>query len=222
VKLKLIAAGAAAAALTSVGAANAGHAARHHHHPPHVAGGLLAAASTYLGVDRATLLASLEAGQSLAQIATAKGKTADGLVTALLAPSKLKLDAAVAAGRLTAAQETTMLSRLQTALTALVNKTKSPKTAKHIRLGPDAVLRPALAYLGIDFKTLATQLRAGKTLAAVAAATAGKSAAGLVDAIVASVKTKLDAKVAAGRITAAQETDFLTTFKTNVAKLVNG
>lgn len=249
-KLKLIAAGAAAAALTLAGTAGAGvrhervalnvRVALSHHHaqalvvrgfaPGHiVGGGLLSAASTYLGLDKATIVADLKAGQSLAQIAVAQKKTADGLVAALLAPVKLRLDAAVAANHLTAAQETNVLTRLQTAVTAIVNMTLPAKPVTPtkpmtppIRVNPDSIITAGLAYLGVDLKTLFTQLQSGKTLAAVANATPGKSASGLVDAVVAATKTKLDALVAAGKLTAAQETSFLATFRTNVTALVNG
>ena len=42
------------------------------------------------------------------------------------------------------------------------------------------------------------------------------------DTIVASVKTKLDAQVSAGKLTSAQETSFLATLQTTVTKFVNG
>lgn len=197
-----------------------------------VGGWFLGAATSYLGVDRPTLVADLEAGQSLAQIATAHGKTAAGLVTALLAPAKLKLDAAVAGGRLTAAKETTILTRLQTALTTLVNKAlpapSSPGSSNGgghktppVRVGPIAIVQSALTYLGVDMKTLLGDLRNGQTLAQVATSQ-GKTAAGLVDAIVAPVKTRLDARVAAGKLTSAQETSDLATLTTNVTAFVNG
>jgi phosphatidate phosphatase APP1 len=216
-KMKLIAAG-FAAALALVPAASA-----RPQHASHGRGQLLAAAATYLGLDKATLAADLKAGQSLAQVATSTGKTADGLVTALLAPAKLRLDAAVAAGRITAAQESAALARLQTALTNLVNRVATPAhaTQPRLRIGPAAILRPALTYLGLDLKGVVTQLRAGKTLAQIAVAQ-NKTAQGLVDAIVASVTTKLDARVAAGKLTSAQESSFLATLQTNVTAFVNG
>lgn len=219
-KPKLIAA-ASAAALTLAGSAAAGT--HQHHRIAHhrLGGSLVAAASSYLQVDRATIVAGLKAGQSLAQIATAHGKTADGLVTALLAPAKLRLDAAVAAGKLTQARETTMLSRLQTAVTNLVNRTAKAHAERRMHVRPAAILRPALTYLGLDLKAVVAQLRNGKTLADVAVAQ-GKTAAGLVDAIVGAVKTKLDARVAAGKLTAAQESSFLAALQTNVAAFVNG
>jgi hypothetical protein len=243
-KLKLIGAGVAAAALTLAGTAGASGgrervalnlrvAVAHHHASGSVVrgfaaghivgGGLLSAASSYLGLDKAAIVADLKAGQSLAQIAVAQKKTADGLVAALLAPAKLRLDAAVAANRLTAAQEANVLGRLQTAVTSLVNMTLPTKPfAPPIRVNPDSIVQAGLSYLGVDLKTLYTQLRSGKTLADVANATPGKSASGLVDAIVAATKTKLDAQVAAGKLTAAQETSFLATLRTNVTTLVNG
>jgi hypothetical protein len=228
-KLKLIAAASVAALmLVPVAAAKP-----HHHHHQSVAqlkahgrasathhGSVVAAAVAYLQLDRATIAADLEAGQSLAQIATAQGKTADGLVAALLAPAKLRLDAAVAAGRLTSDQETAFLAKLQTAVTAIVNHASTPHVVP-VRVSTASILKPALNYLGLDFRALVTQLRSGKTLAQVAVAQ-GKTAAGLVDAVVASVKAQLDARVTAGKLTAAQETTFLATLQTNVAKLVNG
>lgn len=230
-KLKLIAAvSVAALAFVPVAAAKP----HHHHRSPaqlkaHVRasatnhGSVVAAAVAYLQVDKATIVADLKAGQSLAQIATAQGKTADGLVAALLAPAKLRLDAAVAAGRLTSAQETAFLTRLQAAVTTIVNHASKPRVAHTppVRVSTASILQPALAYLQLDLRGLIAQLRSGKTLAAVAVAQ-GKTAAGLVDAVVASVKTQLDARVTAGKLTAAAETAFLATLQTNVAKLVNG
>jgi hypothetical protein len=226
--VKALAAG-AAAALTLAGAAAAATQrapahirvdvpARHH-----VSGGMIGAAVSYLGVDRATIVAGLKAGQSLAQIATAHGKTADGLVAALLSPAKLKLDAAVTAGKLAADRETAILSRLRTALTALVNKAFPAKTPKahRVSLNPAVILRAAIAYLGVDLRTIVQDLRQGKTLADVAVAR-GKTAGGLTSAIVAAAKTTLDAQVTAGRITQQQETEFLAQLQANATALVTG
>jgi len=83
-------------------------------------GGLDAAAS-YLGLTEAQLHSELESGKTLAQVAQAHGKSVSGLVDALLAQAKQRLDAAVAAGRLTKAQETDMLDGLRDRITNLVN-----------------------------------------------------------------------------------------------------
>jgi hypothetical protein len=52
---------------------------------------------------------------------------------------------------------------------------------------------------------LHSQLRSGQTLAQIADATAGKSSAGLVDALVAAKRSKLAGATAAGRLTRARQ-----------------
>jgi len=86
-------------------------------------GGDLSAVATYLGLTTAQIQTDLQGGQTLAQIATAQGKTADGLVQALLTADEAKLDSAVAAGTLTSAQEQTIETNLQQQITNRVNGT---------------------------------------------------------------------------------------------------
>ena len=88
-------------------------------------GGLDAAAS-YLGLTEAQLHTELESGKTLAQVAQAHGKTVGGLVDALVAEARKHLDAAVAAGRLTKAQETDMLNGLRDRITNMANSTRPP------------------------------------------------------------------------------------------------
>jgi hypothetical protein len=85
--------------------------------------GRLDAAAGYLGLTDAQLRTELENGKSLAQVAKDHGKSVQGLIDALVASAKQKLDQAVAAGRLTKAQEAEMLSGLKDRITNLVNST---------------------------------------------------------------------------------------------------
>jgi lambda repressor-like predicted transcriptional regulator len=87
--------------------------------------GLLRAAATYLGLTNPQLVAELRAGKSLAQVATAKGKSVDGLKQALLAALKTKVEAAVAAGRLPAARAQRLLERAPAHIERLVNRSRS-------------------------------------------------------------------------------------------------
>ena len=85
------------------------------------------AAATYLGLTPDELRTQLKDGKTLAQIAAAQSKSLDGLKAAILAGAKERLDQAVAAGKLTAAQEQTMLDRLQEHLDDIVNRTGPPR-----------------------------------------------------------------------------------------------
>ena len=81
----------------------------------------LGTVTSYLGITSAQLRTALGSGKSLAQIAKAHGKTADGLVAALVAAAKTRLDKAVTAKHLTAAREKSILSKLQSMFKGLVN-----------------------------------------------------------------------------------------------------
>jgi hypothetical protein len=79
------------------------------------------AAAGYLGLTEAQLRTKLESGDTLAEVATAQGKTAAGLVAALRQAAKADLDEKVAAGRITAAQRTSILADLESRLDDVVN-----------------------------------------------------------------------------------------------------
>ncbi len=89
------------------------------HGPGH--GADLSTAASYLGVTAAELRTSLAAGKSLADVATAQGKSVDGLVAALVDAAKQRLDDDVSAGRLTDAQRQSILADLEQRITNLVN-----------------------------------------------------------------------------------------------------
>jgi urease accessory protein UreF len=82
----------------------------------------LDAAATYIGISATELRTQLTGGQSLAAVATANGKTADGLKAALTTAAKSDLDAAVTAGKLTQAQEDKILAALPSRLDEEINE----------------------------------------------------------------------------------------------------
>jgi len=83
-------------------------------------------------------------------------------------------------------------------------------------------LAAAASYLGISQSELVTQLQSGKTLAQIANATAGKSAGGLVDALVAQEQTELAQAVKDGHLTQAQADQIQQNLKQRVTDRVNG
>ena len=182
-------------------------------------GGPSAAIADYLGLTEDELRAQLESGKTLAQIASAQGKSVSGLEDVIYADAKTHLDQAVANGKLTADQEQTMLAELKSHLDDMVNSTGPHMTVKGVGGGPFG--EAAAAYLGLTPAELRAQLESGKTLAQVAA-DQGKSVDGLKAAILAGAKTDLDAAVAAGKITAAQEQRMLADLEAHIDDLVNG
>jgi hypothetical protein len=159
----------------------------------------LDAAATYLGTTSANLLTQLRSGKTLAQIAGATaGKSAAGLIAALVAHEKSELADAVKAGKLTQAQADEIAANLQPRFTDLVNGVRPAHGFRHD--GPRMFGGPfaaAATYLGITASALETQVRSGKTLAQIANATNGKSAAGLVAALVADAKQHFGTNVPA-------------------------
>jgi hypothetical protein len=80
------------------------------------------AAATYIGISASDLRTQLAAGKSLGAIATANGKTVDGLKAALTTAAKSDLDTAVTAGKLTQAQEDQILATLPSRLDEEINE----------------------------------------------------------------------------------------------------
>ena len=97
----------------------------------------------YLGITAAQLRTQQEAGKSLAAIATAQGKTVSGLEDAIVAAATKKLDADVTAGKLTAAQEATMLADLKSHVDDMVNRTGPPAGGPRGHHGPPPGFAPS-------------------------------------------------------------------------------
>jgi urease alpha subunit len=108
------------------------------HHRGGPGGGRISldAAATYIGVTSAQLRTQLEAGKTLATVATDNGKTVEGLKTALTAAATKDLDAAVAAGRLTQAQADKLLAALPDRLDHEINDAHTGGPGGGFRGGP--------------------------------------------------------------------------------------
>jgi hypothetical protein len=194
----------------------------------HGPGDELDAAATYLGTTAASLETQLQAGKTLAQVATVTtGKSTSGLIEALVAAEKTEIAAAVTSGKLTQAQADQIGATLTLRVTALVNGTEpagGPGGFGHDH-GPGGGgddLAAAATYLSSSPAGLMTQLQAGKTLAQIATATAGKSTAGLVAALVAAEKTEIAGKVTSGALTQAQADQLTATLTARFTDMVNG
>ncbi|HST15433.1 MAG TPA: hypothetical protein VLJ44_11350 [Gaiellaceae bacterium] len=182
----------------------------------------LSVAATYLGSTESELRTKLRSGTTMAEVANATdGKSADGLVAALVDAAKKTIAADVSSGRLTQSQADGILPSLKQHVTARVNST-GPPGGPNGRGGPHGGLDAAAAYLGLSEGALRIQLQSGKTLGEVAGATTGKSQAGLIAALVADGKSHLDQAVKDGRLTQSQADAMAANIETSVTDLVNG
>jgi len=223
--LRTKAAAAAAAGLILVGAivaiatSGGGHATAAQQGSAGQAGGRgeMAVAASYLGITRSQLRSDLGSGRTLAQVANAtSGRSAAGLIDVLVKARAAKLAAAVAAGHQSQAKANAALARFHGRVTAEVNRRGA---ASGLHAGGD--LSAAASYLGLSRGQLSSQLASGRTLAAIAAATQGKSASGLIDALVSRLRAKLAAEVQAGTLTQAREAAVLPTLVQRVTAAVN-
>ena len=96
----------------------------HHGHGFGMIGGdLIKQTADFLGVDRQTVIDGLQNDQSLAQIAEANGKSADGLSSYIQDQLKTKLDEAVANNRITQEHADSILSNAQDRIDEAINRT---------------------------------------------------------------------------------------------------
>jgi hypothetical protein len=177
----------------------------------------MAAATSYLGLSRQALVRELRGGKSLAEVATARGKSVDGLEDALVTALRSRADAARTAGKITAARAERMKARAPQLVERIVNAKPRAAVRALVVRGPLAI---AARYVGLTRPQLATELRAGKSLAQVATAR-GRSVDGLEAALLAPLKRKLDRAVASGRLESARAATMLERAAKRVERLVS-
>lgn len=188
------------------------------------------------GAAAALAVGGAGAGVAATKLATnspseeSKAIVNDAAKTLGVEPSKLsaalkkayedRIDAAVAAGRLTKQQGDELKQRIESGDFPLLG----PPGFGHGPVGPHGFvhrLDAAASYLGLTEDELHSRLESGKTLAEVAKAQ-GKSVDGLRDAMVKDAKAHLDAAVKAGRLSPSMEKQLLADLQQHIDDLVNG
>jgi hypothetical protein len=177
----------------------------------------LSVAASYLGLTEVELQTKLRSGRTPAEIANATdGKSAHGLIDALVAAAQKHIAADVSSGRLTRSQADQILAGLKQHVTARVESTGPPGHG-----GPHGGLDAAATYLGLSESDLRAELQSGKTLGEIADATSGKSKDGLVAALVADERSHLAQAVKDGHLTQEQADTMSANVESRVTHLVN-
>ena len=86
----------------------------------------LSAAATAIGVTADELRTALQSGQSIADVATAKGVATQSVIDAMVAAMKQRLAESVTAGKLTQAKADELAASATTRITDVVNGVASP------------------------------------------------------------------------------------------------
>jgi hypothetical protein len=177
-----------------------------------VAGGGAAIAATQFSPKQ-------ESQAVLNDAASQLGVTPTELSAALKSALVKRIDAAVAAGRITKAQGDEMKQRVESGDFPLFGFGPGPGMFEHHEIfgGLDA----AATYLGLTEDELRSELDNGKSLADVAKAH-GKTVDGLVQALVTDAEQHLDEAVADGHLTKAEEAQMLSRLEQGIRDMVNG
>ncbi len=88
---------------------------------------LVAVAAQQLGLERADLLAQLQGGKTIAQVADERHVALDTIVNAFVATRQARMAQAVANGRMTQAQADAMLATVRATATARLSQPWSPQ-----------------------------------------------------------------------------------------------
>jgi polyhydroxyalkanoate synthesis regulator phasin len=97
----------------------------------------LEAAAKYLGMTEVALRTQLQSGKTLAQVAKDRNKSVDGLVTALVAEKKARIEQAVKDGHMSQAQADELVAGIKEHVTAMVNGRFERRREHHFGpLGP--------------------------------------------------------------------------------------
>ena len=151
------------------------------------------------------------------------GPTA-GLVQRDLPKDRLKatLDALVAKGTITQAQEDTILKSLQDAAPPAKPKPAVRPLGPNFRSFIGNVTQAASVYLGLGQRDLMLQLRSGKSIADIAngLSAQGKSSADLIARLVKMANDKVDAAVAAKKLTPEQAATLKPKIATEITAIV--
>ncbi|MGB2876329.1 MAG: hypothetical protein WBB76_12770 [Gaiellaceae bacterium] len=146
------------------------------------------------------------------------GVQPSALSSALKKALENRVDAAVAAGRITKAEGDQLKQRIESENVPFFGPMLGFGHFGLHRLGG---LSAAASYLKVTESQLDSKLDSGKTLAQIAK-DEGKSVDGLVAAMKNDLKTKLDQAVSAGRLTKTQADQILSDSDQRITDLVNG
>lgn len=194
-------------------------------------GASLTTIATALNMTAAELQTELQAGKSVADVASAKNVSLDTVVNAVIAAQTTTLNQAVTDGRITQAQADATIANLKITVPAQLQTRQvaglgdrgaghgGPGGKGEFGVKGGASLTTIATALNMTAAELQTELQANKSVADVASAK-GVSLDTVINAIVAEQTTRLNQSVTDGRITQAQADTTIANLKENLPELL--
>ncbi len=170
-----------------------------------------------LGLDLTALQTELQAGKTIADIATEQDVELSTVVDAVVATRQEALATAVTDGTITQAQADAQIALLTANLEAQFAKTLTFGGRDGFSSRGSAQLNVIAAALGIDATALQTELEAGKTVADIATGQNIEISV-VIDAVAAARQETLAAAVTDGKLTQAQADAQLELYKANLTE----
>jgi ribosomal protein S20 len=154
------------------------------------------------------VLEELDAGKTLAEIATEHGADPDAIAAEFLADLQARLDEAVAAGHITQEQADRIMAAAPERVETAMNTPHEnwPEIARGVRarvMARRAVVKRVMDASGLTPDEIVAELQAGKTLAEIATEH-GADPDAIEAELLADLQARLDGAVAAGHITQEQ------------------
>ncbi len=179
----------------------------------------IAAAS---GLSEDVIKQGLKDGKSINTILTENGKDPGAVLARVLADLDAKLDAAVAAGTLSQERADAAYAKAQEALPKLMAEVPTGdrlRDAAKFRIGK-GLFQSAADTIGVEIQALIDEVRAGKTIAAVATEN-NVLPQTVVDNAIAQASTRIDQAVTDGKITAEKGAEMKAKLSERITKFVN-
>lgn len=193
------------------------------------------ATASVTGLSTQEIMTDLQNGQSFAQIAQSKGKTADDVIKAARTQLQDQLKQAVTNGQLTQAKVDAQLSRFDQTASQVVNNTFSFKPGFAPGFGSKggpgftngfgyhdggSLINATASVTGLTLEEIMTDLQNSQSLAQIAQSK-GKTADDVIKAARTQLQDQLKQAVTNNRLTQAQSDALLANFDQNAAQLVN-
>jgi ribosomal protein S20 len=176
------------------------------------------------GLNKQVFSDGFRAGKSINQVLIENGKDPVAIQAELLGRARERLDKAVADGKLSEEKAGGAYARAAQAIPAMMDRVPTDEghgdLGRHVQHAGRSLMQSAASTIGLELSVLIEQVRAGQTIAEVAAAK-GVAPQTVIDNAVAAANAQIDEAEANGTISAEKAAALKARAAAGVARVVN-